>query len=36
MPELLAPKEVTSIESEGRFLTTGESLLPVAFSASLD
>jgi hypothetical protein len=30
VPELLAPSEVTLM---GRFLTTGESLLPVGFSA---
>jgi hypothetical protein len=35
MPELLTPKEVTSINSKGRFLTTGKSLPPVVFSASL-
>jgi hypothetical protein len=34
MSELLAPKEVTSVEFEGRFLTIGESLPPVVFSAS--
>jgi hypothetical protein len=31
---LLYPKEVTSIENEGRFLTTGVSLPPFGFSAS--
>jgi hypothetical protein len=34
MPELLAPREVTSIGSKCRFLTTGEYLPPVVFSAS--
>jgi hypothetical protein len=31
MPELLTPKEVTSINSKGRFLTTGEPLPLVVF-----
>jgi hypothetical protein len=35
MSELLAPKEVTSTEIVGRFVTTSESLPPVIFSASL-
>jgi hypothetical protein len=33
MSELLALKEVTSIRSVGRFLTTSESLPPVIFSS---
>jgi hypothetical protein len=35
MSELLAPKKVTSLNIRGRLLTTGESLPPVVFSASL-
>jgi hypothetical protein len=34
MPELLAPREVTSINIKSRFLTTGESLPSVVLSAS--
>jgi hypothetical protein len=34
--EMLAPKDVTTIESEGRFLTSGEYPPPVVFTASPD
>jgi hypothetical protein len=34
MPELLAPRKVTSINSKGRFLTSGEPLPLVVFSVS--
>jgi hypothetical protein len=35
MPEPQAPRKVTSINSKVRFLTTGEPLPPVVFSASM-
>jgi hypothetical protein len=34
MPEPLTPRDVASINGKGRFVTAGDPVLPIVFSAS--